>query len=107
MSELLNRRESVDLHIIAILQHGKLKRQKRYYFIDMELCDFNLEGYRLGKSISSLEAWETIRSQGRVKYCTIDIMKQIVEGLVFIHAHEEVHRDLTPQNGKFMTSNLN
>ena len=91
-------------NIIEVYQHGQLKPSTAFYFIDMELCDFNLEAYATGRSATPLESWEAIRSQGRVSVSVINIMLQILDGLVFVHDHNEVHRDLNPQNGDYQSN---
>ena len=55
---------------IEVIRCGQLPRYP-YFFIDMELCDFNLETYIL----------------------------QFANGVAFIHRNNEVHRDLKPRNG--------
>jgi len=65
------------------------------YFIQMELCDGDMDSYirrryALGKSIDLLEV--------------VDVMSQVLEGLVFLHGNNEVHRDLKPKNGTHKTS---
>ena len=71
----------------------------------MELCDFNLEKYIMTR------LWEPTESEQRTKLeakVIIDwkfrinqirvIMRDITNGTVFIHSHEEIHRDLKPKN---------
>lgn len=87
-------------NIIKIYGDGQL-RNSTFHFIDMELCDFDLKEYLLCR---------TGINQSRVpqdfiptEYGTVqiwDIMRQIAEGVAFIHSHGEVHRDLKPRNGK-------
>jgi serine/threonine protein kinase len=86
-------------NIVEVLRLGELGGSA-YYFIDMELCDKNLEEYIyrqssthesvpyfLGNAPSSIKAkqiWNVVR--------------QIASGIAFIHNHEEVHRELKPSN---------
>jgi len=56
-----------------------------HYFIDMEFCDKNLEEY-----IHETSNFEIDRIWS--------IMKDISDGVSFIHSHDEVHRDLKPRN---------
>lgn len=93
-------------NIIQVIQHGQLKRNTAFYFIDMELCDFNLETYAHGDDAGPLESWKIIQSQGRVEVVTLHIMEQILDGLIFVHSQNEVHRDLTPQNGSHLYTYL-
>jgi serine/threonine protein kinase len=71
------------------------------YRIDMELCDLTLESYLqthypaveaapsqrpvAGIGMEPLHAWRT--------------MKQITNGVAFIHRRRFVHRDIKPANG--------
>jgi len=72
-----------------------------YHFIDMELCDFNLEEYllcRVKENDDSRVPPECRPTEfGAVQIW--DIMRQIAEGVAFIHSYGHVHRDLKPQNG--------
>lgn len=78
-------------HLVAVYRHGKLL-DSPYYFIDMELCDMNLDQYihreqSHGVDLSRLnviEIWV--------------IMRDISNGVAFIHYHLEVHRDIKPTN---------
>lgn len=65
-------------------------------FIQMELCDGDMESYvrfrhQLGGSIDIAEIADT--------------MVQILDGLVYLHSHDEVHRDLKPKNGTHQHEN--
>lgn len=78
-------------NIVNILSISKdAWENKPAYFIQMELCDGDMDGYtreryRQGKSFSGLEI--------------ADIMVQVLERLAFLHNHDEVHRDMKPKNG--------
>jgi serine/threonine protein kinase len=67
-----------------------------YLFIDMELCDLNLDEYMKGN-------WTVIQVHGYPpgfrETQLWNIMKQIANGISFIHITDEVHRDLKPRNG--------
>src|SRR5271170_2594932 len=102
-------------NVIRFLDHGPLSASD-YYYIDMELCDFNLDKYvhspnrslllpgrfKLGESKESLkpafcEEWISIREQ-RENVWTI--MDHITAGVEFLHGRGLAHRDLKPQNGQ-------
>lgn len=83
-------------NIIHVLTFGNFP-DDTYAFIDMDLCDFNLEQYNNCN-------WKRIHAAHRIPKGSLEleiwnIMKQIADGLGFIHGLEEVHRDLKPRNG--------
>ena len=88
-------------NIIRILAHGDLRPPHVYYYIDMEYCDIDLDQYlRNAKTgIGGLLEWPLALEQGSGIFLIGVIMQQIVSGLHFIHSNNQVHRDLTPQNG--------
>lgn len=77
-------------NIVAVFRQGEVK-DTAFYYIDMELCDSNLEIF--------------IRKHGALREAPVtmpqilEIMVQIVNGVAFIHDQNEVHRDLKPRNG--------
>src|SRR5436305_3149757 len=96
-------------HIVEILRLGEL-RNTDYYFIDMELCDLNLENY-LHRSIppNALESVPHFIKDAPppLKAQQIwNIMKQVMSGVKYMHTLNVVHRDLKPANSKrFIISN--
>jgi serine/threonine protein kinase len=92
-------------NIVRILGTGKM-RHSPCYFIDMELCQLNLEQYIYSKerhhyatgrssppyfdrSASSSMNFEKIKG----------VMTEITRGVEYIHGCGEIHRDLKPANG--------
>src|SRR5271170_5930502 len=85
-------------NIVPVLRLGRFPPS--YYFLDMELCDLNLETH--------IKREWTARVQTKMPFFTADmsprtrmsqvweIMECITSGVAFIHANEEVHRDLKP-----------
>lgn len=88
-------------NITQVLDHGELKPDTAYYYIDMELCAFTLEQYIHGKGPVPGwgVSWESVRSGDNLRENVVRIFRHIVNGLIFIHEKNEVHRDLSPQNG--------
>lgn len=90
---------SSDKNIIAVYRYGKLV-DSLYYYIDMELCDLNLEEY----IYESLDLKESFTNHHRCSLPPLhtkgiwQIMHDISQGLAFIHENKEVHRDLKPKN---------
>lgn len=91
-------------HIVQVLRHGFLKVDRTFYFFDMELCHANLAKYIKGDATDGLENWCILRKQMDFAFHVFDILEQIVDGLIFIHGHQEVHRDLHPENGESLFS---
>ena len=94
-------------NIVHILGHGKLQTSTGYY-MDMELCEYNLETYiKLLWHPSHLELmlWKTasetlIDVKPRLRYIWI-IMAQIGNGLNFLHCNGQIHGNLKPRNGYY------
>jgi serine/threonine protein kinase len=93
-------------NIIKVFGYGEL-RNSTYHFIDMELCDFDLKEY--------IDSRRQIETHPRVQealgahselhsFGVWNIMRQIANGVAFIHSHREVHRDLKPHNGMSLTN---
>jgi serine/threonine protein kinase len=88
-------------NLTEIFEHGLLHENLPYYFIDMELCDINLDEYIYGRiiGIHGLRDWQEAIHDRQVPFLIFGIMQQILRGLIFMHSKNEIHRDLTPQNG--------
>lgn len=98
-------------NIVSFLNHGCLSDQR--YFIDMELCDLNLDDYIRGKNLDFIGMKESAsdsffnsavsaRDKSLTKWVNVwAIMNQIATGLEFIHSKGQVHRDLKPRNSTF------
>ena len=84
-------------NIIEVFEIGEFP-DSMYAFIDMELCDLNLEDYNKNNWMSSL-IHENLNVKGLKELQACNIMKQIADGVVFVHEKGEVHRDLKPRNG--------
>ena len=95
---------NVHKNIVTVMRVGKIPKHL-YWFIDMERCDLNLETYILRKWTARLHQRVPFfvnidSSPTSVKIAQArDLMKDIIEGLVFIHSHKMIHRDLKPRNG--------
>lgn len=83
-------------NIVRVLRHDFLP-QSVFYYIDMELCEFNLEDF-------IREGWPDgpvvgPRFASREIFVVWNILRDIMKGLAFIHNLKEVHRDMKPRNG--------
>jgi|SRR5277367_5984120 len=103
-------------HIIELLGHGPL-RASDYYYIDMKLCEFDLEKYICNSDRENLliypepypqrlspvyfTKWSSVREK-RENVWTI--MDHISAGLEFLHKQGYAHRDLKPRNGNSLHS---
>jgi serine/threonine protein kinase len=98
----------VSLNVIKIFQHGWLV-ENRFYFIDMEFCVFSLRDFlRAEAKVAMGEVFLECphNESGGIACLTMwSIIKQITQGLIFIHSRKEVHRDLKPENGKLTCRN--
>jgi len=65
----------------------------------MELCETSLEKYIRGGTIDGLIDWNTVHDRNEVHEHAYKIMQQILNGVIYIHCCNEVHRDLSPNNG--------
>jgi|SRR5271169_4259328 len=76
-------------NVVTVFRQGEVKNSALYY-IDMELCDGNLDQFIRDHSPSS----ETPIAIADIW----DIMVQISSGLAYIHSFGEIHRDIKPRN---------
>src|SRR5271154_4095534 len=80
--------------IVSVFRQGEVKNSALYY-IDMELCDGNLDQFMRDHLPSSTtpihisDIW--------------NIMVQITSGLAYIHSFGEIHRDIKPRNSNTFT----
>jgi serine/threonine protein kinase len=82
-------------NIVRLLRHDFLP-QSVFYYIDMELCSFNLEDYIQGGWPNGFGVKSHFAS--RAILVIWEILGDIAKGLAFIHSLKEVHRDLKPRN---------
>lgn len=87
------------MNIVQVLGRGELSPMP-YYFIDMELCNFNLDTYfRYLRNVRNGNNDSKYSLEMENMKPPLEILKDITSGVFFIHEQEEVHRDLKPQNG--------
>jgi serine/threonine protein kinase len=90
-------------HIVVVHDLGCMGPNSVVYYVDMELCAMNLEQYIQGSlQIPDLLDWRLPVDADGVQDI-ISLFEQIMSGVAFIHAEDEVHRDLNPQDGIFFT----
>src|SRR5215471_3691035 len=94
-------------NIVQVLDFGWLEVDGATYFIDMKLCEISLEKYIQGETINDLINWNTVRIRNEVHEQAYKIMQQILNGLIYIHCLNEVHRDLSPNNGTSFSNSFN
>jgi serine/threonine protein kinase len=88
---------AMNKHLVIVHNKGKLP-DSPFYFIDMELCEKNLNQYITNYHSQPISS----RSENFHHNAEIwRIMRDVTNGLTFIHSHSEVHRDLKPQNSIF------
>lgn len=95
------------LNIVKVLRHDVFP-ELNYYYIDMELCDINLEDYLYKSWPTGLVAKGSRYFVSPAYDISIvwEIVRDVACGLAFIHSREEVHRDLKPANGIYYPSEL-
>jgi serine/threonine protein kinase len=97
-------------NIVDILRHGRLND---WYFIDMELCEFDLYEYiahhhtdTISPAVAAIDTTSTLTVIVN-KDCSAIVRIQnmwtigghIASGLKFMHTYKVVHRDMKPRNG--------
>lgn len=90
-------------NVITVLRHGRLQNTEHYY-IDMELCQYSLRQYYKDlmwnfNELADSNPDQPVERAPRIK-AAWKIMKQIAEGVTFIHSKGFTHRDLKPVNGE-------
>ena len=95
-------------NIVTVFDYGRLT--PFLYFIDMELCDLNLERwiYRTWDSTATKRLpFLTAELPPRARMGQVwDIMEDITKAVTFIHGAQEIHRDLKPSNGSSLAKSL-
>jgi hypothetical protein len=93
-------------NIVVVLNLGELNNSPPFFFIDMELCDLTLHTYiHRPKPPSPSESilYFVKNAPAPFKAQQIwNIMRQIADGLKYMHILNMVHRDLKPANGMFL-----
>ena len=92
------------VNIVEVFNHGILPSSP-YYFIDMELCGLSLKEYihTEAKADNSQSVPFFVRDAGvDVTVSQIwNIMKQIADGIEYIHTQGHAHRDIKPANSMY------
>jgi serine/threonine protein kinase len=83
-------------NIITVFQCGCLTPP--WYYIDMELCEYNLEVW-IFRRMEEVENKPGLSAeQSRITQIW-EIMLDIIRGIMYIHSQKQIHRDLKPRNG--------
>jgi serine/threonine protein kinase len=89
-------------NIVNVLKQGWLE-ENRHYYIDMDLCDANLDTYIRSRSTIKPRFCEPVFISAEDSpelhvWNMWTICSHISNGLAFIHKMDYIHRDLTPRN---------
>lgn len=86
-------------NVVNVFEVGRFRfHDNQYAFIDMQLCDLDLDQYMKSARVVNL-VHEDTTWQFRLRELQIcNIMRQISLGIAFIHGKKEVHRDIKPKN---------
>jgi serine/threonine protein kinase len=88
-------------NIVSVFAYGNLTHF--IYYIDMELCDLNLDRWICAKwdeTAAKKLPHLTVELPPRARMGQVwDIMEDITRAVAFIHDEHEIHRDLKPSNG--------
>jgi serine/threonine protein kinase len=89
-------------NVVFALQHGWIDQD--HFYLDMELCVLILNDFirSCPQDISTSSTfWNFSEGQDPLGcFSLLGIIRQITQGLGFIHSKGEIHRDLKPHNGK-------
>ena len=89
-------------NIVSVFRYGSFSDS--YYFLDMELCDLNLECWierKWNKEIEKELHYLTGDFPSRMRIGQVwDVMEDVTRALAFIHSKKEIHRDLKPRNSR-------
>ena len=107
-------------NLVSVFGHGQFfdrKSQLTFFYIDMELCDFNLHDAIQNRQLLSQTITDspavgdgthaTVRDmlpREQELECMMKMLSDLTSGIVFMHGLGEVHRDLKPHNGKICLS---
>ena len=107
-------------NLVSVFGHGQFfdrKSQLTFFYIDMELCDFNLHDAIQNRQLLShtrtdlptigdgtRAAVKDMLSREQELECMMKMLSDLTSGIVFMHGLGEVHRDLKPHNGKVCLS---
>ena len=83
-------KQSSHENIVAVYRYDQLGS---WYYIDMELCEFNLAQY-----IYDFDMADPMLPALNMT-TVLKIMQDVSRGLAFIHQSQKIHRDIKPQNG--------
>ena len=87
-------------NVIQYIADGEILSDS-IYFIDMELCDINLDEYMNGtQNISGIHGLPAWNKEDPDLFLIVAIVQQLLSGLDFMHKKQMVHRDLDPKNGE-------
>jgi serine/threonine protein kinase len=88
-------------NIISILNHGEFSLE--YYYIDMELCNYDLR--RFIYSTEQIQFLSEVKRSQAKDDSIWHIVEDISCGVAFVHSQDCVHRDLKPDNSTIVSMN--